>query len=146
MKDMPVEVRRTLGYLLQDAFNYFLQAGGKGLEHRYTESQFSTESGGRRLSSRLEALSQGKDKLLEITTLIRPYVKKGEYLWPHNLEQIHEAETMEQVETAARLGLKMVISIGKNFGVDPYVGYTLERMVEDEPDPKYRKPVWAWKK
>ena len=129
----------------QDAIHYFLQAGGAPLQHRYSESAFNSERRSNSLAARLKALESGREKLRDILSSIRPYMKKGEVLWAHNLDDIESAETLEDVEKAARLGAKMIIAIGKRFGFDPYTGETLETIEKE--DPRYRsRPIWAWDK
>ncbi len=111
----------------QDAYHYFLAAGGRALQHEYGESTFASHKDNT-LQFRLEHLQLGVDALLDLTTLAREFVPRGYVPRPEGLDYSpQEVETVADIEKFARKGLRLVIGLCRRVGVDPNSGRVVEK-------------------
>lgn len=109
----------------QDAYHYFIAAGGRKLENKYGESAFA-DSRNDRLTKRLEYLQDGVEKLREMRALCQESLPRGERAYFRIEDEYETVASIEDLDRAARLGIKAVIALTKRFKVDPRRGRLLE--------------------
>lgn len=134
-REMPEDVRHRVAGVAQDAYHYFLAAGGNKLGERYGESAFA-DWRNNTLKKRIEHLSSGFEKLTEMAEECRLYLSKGARFETPSSFTVDYVETIEELDKQARRGLKLVVALARRFGVDARQG----RLIGQTPNP------WAQEK
>lgn len=116
--------RHALAGAAQDAYHYFLAAGGQKLWDRYGESAFSRHNMNS-LRERLKNLNSGYEKLFELVDMIEeklPGWHRGKGVNIPGGYEYPDVETIADVEKYARRGLKMTAALCDRFGCDAQSG------------------------
>lgn len=130
MKEPLTNELSLAGAHAQDAFGYFLAAGGKALEVHYGGEGVFVHSSNARLTERLANLDRGRSKVIDLMLACWHRLPRAARTLrtPGFLDGIDEIETVEQIETMARRGARFVWSLCQRFGIDPRTGLRSERV------------------
>lgn len=115
--------RKNFALVAQDAYNYFLAAGGQTLQRRHGESAFGGWSDNR-LKFRIEHLEKGIERLNELAHLCRSSLPHAVHF--EIVDNYDQAEDAADIVKYARLGVKAVAQLCKRFRCDPETGLVLE--------------------